>query len=52
MSSALERRQANEDDAIWRQNASIIRQLYQDKRKTLKEVKTIMESEKGFPVMP
>lgn len=50
--SALQRLQANEDDAIWRQNASTIRQLYQEERKTLKQVKAIMENEKGFPVTP
>jgi hypothetical protein len=52
MTSALERRQANENNILWRQNAFMIRQLYQDERKTLKEVKDIMETEKGFPVTP
>lgn len=50
--SALQRLHANQDDAIWRQNASVIRHLYQEERKTLKEVKEIMENEKGFPVTP
>lgn len=52
MASALERLQANEDDTIWRQNLSVIRHLYQEDRKTLKEVKAIMENERGFPVTP
>lgn len=52
MLSAFERRQANEDNTLWRKNAAIIRQLYQDERKTLKEVKATMENEKGFPVTP
>ncbi|KAI7781017.1 hypothetical protein LA080_015360 [Diaporthe eres] len=52
MTSALQRLQANEDDTIWRQNASLIRRLYQEERKTLKEVKAIMENEKAFPVTP
>jgi hypothetical protein len=51
MMSALERLNQN-DDPIWRQNASVIRQLYQEDKKTLKEVKKIMENEKGFPVTP
>ncbi|KAG8161335.1 hypothetical protein KVR01_009599 [Diaporthe batatas] len=41
-----------EDDAIWRRHESTIRQLYQEDRKTLKEVKEIMENERGFPVTP
>lgn len=52
MASALERLQANEDDTIWRQNASMIRQLYQEEGKTLKKVKEVMENERGFPVTP
>ncbi|KAG8162179.1 hypothetical protein KVR01_007944 [Diaporthe batatas] len=52
MLSAFERRQANEDNKLWRENAVAIRQLYQDKKKTLKEVKAIMENEQGFPVTP
>lgn len=52
MTSAIQRLQANEEDTIWRQNASAIRQLYQEEKKTLKEVKTIMENDRGFPVTP
>lgn len=52
MTSALQRLQANQDDTIWQQNASVIRQLYQEERKTLREVKSIMENDKGFPVTP
>ncbi|KAI0889164.1 uncharacterized protein GGS22DRAFT_153316 [Annulohypoxylon maeteangense] len=37
---------------IWEQNESIIRQLYETERKTLKEVKQVMESEHGFPITP
>ncbi|KAI1211093.1 uncharacterized protein F4807DRAFT_50092 [Annulohypoxylon truncatum] len=37
---------------IWEQNESTIRQLYETERKTLKEVKQIMESEHGFPITP
>ncbi|KAI1386614.1 uncharacterized protein F4822DRAFT_444955 [Hypoxylon trugodes] len=39
-------------DDRWKQNEAIIRQLYEAKRKTLKEVKQIMEDEYGFPVIP
>ncbi|KAL1872705.1 hypothetical protein Daus18300_004251 [Diaporthe australafricana] len=42
----------NEDDEIWHQNAAIMRQLYQEERKTLKEVKAIMENEKASPTTP
>lgn len=52
MTSALQRLQAEEDDKIWRQNAPVIRQLYQEERKTLKEVKTIMENDREFPETP
>lgn len=50
--SALQRLPPNEDDLVWRQNESIIRQLYQEDKNTLKEVKEIMENDKGFPVTP
>lgn len=50
--SALQRPHPSEDHLIWRQNESIIRQLYQEDKKTLKEVKAIMENDKGFPVTP
>lgn len=50
--SALERLHASEDHVVWRQNESIIRQLYQEDKETLKEVKAIMENDKGFPVTP
>ncbi|KAI2602244.1 hypothetical protein GGR54DRAFT_532103 [Hypoxylon sp. NC1633] len=39
-------------DEIWEQNEPIIRQLYEGERKTLKQVKEIMEKEHGFPVIP
>ncbi|KAI0899934.1 hypothetical protein F4806DRAFT_454449 [Annulohypoxylon nitens] len=35
---------------IWEQNEPILRQLYEVDRKTLKEVKQIMESQYNFPV--
>lgn len=38
-------------DDVWHQNQAQIRDLYQNKRKTLKEVKHLMEA-KGFPVKP
>lgn len=33
----------------WAQHEPIIRQLYEVERKTLKEVKSILEKEHGFP---
>ncbi|KAK2603113.1 hypothetical protein N8I77_009593 [Diaporthe amygdali] len=50
--SAIKRLRPSEDDDIWRQNASIIRQLYQEEKKTLKGVKKIMENKNGFPSKP
>ncbi|KAI1330196.1 hypothetical protein F5Y16DRAFT_364300 [Xylariaceae sp. FL0255] len=38
--------------SIWEQNKGIFRRLYQDEKKTLKEVKTIMERDFGFPTTP
>ncbi|KAI1775132.1 ankyrin [Hypoxylon cercidicola] len=40
------------ESRIWEQNESTIRHLYQTERKTLKQVKEIMEIEHGFPIMP
>ncbi|KAI1103937.1 hypothetical protein F4804DRAFT_352514 [Jackrogersella minutella] len=37
---------------IWKKNEFIIRKLYESERRTLKEVKQIMEKEHGFPVLP
>ena len=34
---------------IWLQHESIIRKIYQDDDKTLKELKQIMEQQHGFP---
>lgn len=36
---------------VWHQNKAQIRDLYQNQRKTLKEVKDLMEAN-GFPVKP
>ncbi|KAI0407503.1 hypothetical protein F4802DRAFT_595317 [Xylaria palmicola] len=35
---------------VWTEKAAVIRQLYLHERKTLKQVKAILESEHGFPV--
>ncbi|KAI1416852.1 hypothetical protein F5Y13DRAFT_204230 [Hypoxylon sp. FL1857] len=37
---------------IWEQNESIFRQLFEAERKTLEDVKRIMEREHGFPIIP
>ncbi|KAL7627774.1 hypothetical protein AAE478_001969 [Parahypoxylon ruwenzoriense] len=37
---------------MWERSKSTIRQLYENERKTLREVKTIMEAQYGFPVTP
>jgi hypothetical protein len=39
------------DDLLVR-NKSVIKTLYQDERKSLKEVKCILEKEYGFPIYP
>lgn len=36
----------------WRHNERLIRKLYQDERKTLEQVKLIMETEYNFPQIP
>lgn len=38
------------NNRIWEKNESLFRQLYEVERKTLKEVKQIMESEYNFPI--
>ncbi|KAF3062230.1 hypothetical protein GL218_03914 [Daldinia childiae] len=38
------------DEWVWEQHRPTFLRLYQTERKTLKEVKEIMESEHGFPV--
>lgn len=40
------------DENIWTRNASLIKRLYQGERKTLKQVKQILETDHGFPVTP
>jgi hypothetical protein len=40
------------DQDVWARNAPILKKLYQDDGKTLKEVKTIMEEQHGFPRIP
>ncbi|KAI0161077.1 hypothetical protein GGR52DRAFT_576484 [Hypoxylon sp. FL1284] len=40
------------NNRIWEQNESTIRHLYETKRKTLKQVKEIMETDHGFPDQP
>ncbi|OTB12660.1 hypothetical protein K445DRAFT_180089 [Daldinia sp. EC12] len=37
------------EEGIWEQHKSTFLRLYQTERKTLREVKEIMESEHGFP---
>ncbi|KAI1379475.1 hypothetical protein F4677DRAFT_409316 [Hypoxylon crocopeplum] len=37
---------------IWERNGYIIRHLYETERKILKQVKQIMETEHGFPIIP
>ncbi|KUI55035.1 Ankyrin repeat and KH domain-containing protein 1 [Cytospora mali] len=49
--STSKRPLSDEADDIWRQNEAEIRELYQEKRETLKDVKRIMEA-KGFPKKP
>jgi hypothetical protein len=39
-------------DSIWTQHEAVIRHLYQIERKTLKQVKEILESQYGFPKKP
>ncbi|KAI0423021.1 hypothetical protein F5X98DRAFT_369038 [Xylaria grammica] len=39
-------------DSVWAENAILIRQLYISERKTLKQVKEILESQHGFPTFP
>ncbi|TRX91252.1 hypothetical protein FHL15_007857 [Xylaria flabelliformis] len=39
-------------EEIWEQHKATLRQLYQSQRKKLREVKTIMERDHGFPVTP
>jgi hypothetical protein len=36
----------------WVTHASLIKKLYQDERRTLKEVKAILETDHGFPRRP
>ncbi|KAI8953416.1 hypothetical protein F4801DRAFT_537545 [Xylaria longipes] len=51
MSSSNLRLPAAEVD-VWTQNAALIRQLYISERKTLKQVKEVLESQHGFPTFP
>jgi Clr5 domain len=37
---------------IWTSFAPLIKKLYQEERRTLKEVKTILEGEHAFPKTP
>ncbi|OAL23187.1 hypothetical protein AYO20_11055 [Fonsecaea nubica] len=46
------RKRPLEDDSMWVLNKHHFRQLYQTERKTLKDVKQIMETEYGFPITP
>lgn len=39
-------------ESAWVTQAPLIQRLYQDERKTLKEVKDILEGEHGFPPNP
>lgn len=39
-------------DDIWQRHNVVIRDLYGKERKTLREVKHIMETEYGFPDLP
>ncbi|KAI0486687.1 hypothetical protein F4859DRAFT_510474 [Xylaria cf. heliscus] len=39
-------------DDVWKQNETTFRRLYLKERKTLKDVKKIMESEHNFPSTP
>ncbi|XXG98306.1 hypothetical protein Hte_004629 [Hypoxylon texense] len=48
----IRRSTGHHENHIWEQNESTIRYLYQTERKTLKQVKEIMEAEHGFPTMP
>jgi hypothetical protein len=46
-------RQLNElQKDLWRENETTLRQLYLKERRTLKDVKRIMENERGFPMTP
>ncbi|KAI1333039.1 hypothetical protein F5Y16DRAFT_354651 [Xylariaceae sp. FL0255] len=38
--------------SLWQRNRTILQRLYQAERKTLKELKVIMENEYGFPTTP
>ena len=42
----------SDDQDVWVQHAPVIKKLYQDDGKTLKEVKSIMEGQYGFPRTP
>jgi 2-phosphoglycerate kinase len=47
------RRRLNElQDDVWKRNESTLRRLYLQERRTLQDVKYMMESEYGFPVIP
>lgn len=50
--SASRAPRSSDGDNLWRQNERLIRGLYQDERKTLKEVKHTMETVHGFPKRP
>ncbi|KAI0401767.1 hypothetical protein F4802DRAFT_618459 [Xylaria palmicola] len=41
-----------EGDEVWVENAALIRRLYISERKTLKQVKEVMEGQHGFPDFP
>lgn len=47
----LKRPLPDEPDDIWRQHQAEIRELYQEERRTLEDVKSTME-ERGFPEYP
>ncbi|KAI0805089.1 hypothetical protein GGR55DRAFT_656989 [Xylaria sp. FL0064] len=40
------------ENDVWTENAALIRELYISERKTLKQVKEILESQHGFPTFP
>ncbi|KAF2967840.1 hypothetical protein GQX73_g5727 [Xylaria multiplex] len=46
------RRPDGSQDDVWKENEAVLRRLYLKERKTLKDVKIVMESEHGFPTTP
>lgn len=49
---SIKRPFSDPEGRIWEQNESIIRHLYETERRTLKDVKQIMETEHEFPIIP